>query len=191
MLDDLQVFRAAKLGDQGATTLFDEFSEVYLRLTIPSTFLSATSEYYAAALSSRKDVGGFTIAVRRAEVHLADWLLRAFRSYDLTLCITVASARRFPEERSFDAAEYQVASGKHLPWQKIFSCLSLCPMSKPRYLYNEIQLWCWDTLGRRRECGRKLSDGPRCLISYTQSAAFTICQQIRYLEGNRWPLSID
>jgi hypothetical protein len=78
VLDDLQVFRAAKLGDQGATTLFDEFSEVHLRFAIPSIFLSATSEYYSAALPCRKDVTGFTVAVSCAEVHLPDWLLRAF-----------------------------------------------------------------------------------------------------------------
>jgi len=78
VLDDLQIFRAAKLGDQVTTTLFDDLSEVHLRFAIPSIFLSATSEYYSAALPSRKDVGGFTIAVRRAEVHLPDWLLGAF-----------------------------------------------------------------------------------------------------------------
>jgi hypothetical protein len=78
MLNHPQVLRATQLGHQGTATLFDELREVHLGLSIPSVLLSAATENDAAALPSREYVCGFTIAVRGAEVHLADWLLRAF-----------------------------------------------------------------------------------------------------------------
>lgn len=85
MLDDLQILGAPQLWDQSTATLLDEFRKVHLWLTVPSILLSASSENDSSSLSSWEDVCGLSITMRGAEGHLADWLLRPFNQYNLTL----------------------------------------------------------------------------------------------------------
>jgi hypothetical protein len=85
MLDNLQILRLPQLWCKRTAPPLNDIGKRKICLTIPVVLLATPTQDDSAILTSRKDMGGFAGTMRRAEVHVFDWLLWTFYQQDLTL----------------------------------------------------------------------------------------------------------